>query len=203
MEHIRQLKIDLEGEIVSHIQAYLMNILNSHDIVYDVDGEIVSELNYSPFCKVLSFVSGHKERCHSYSWELAKSAMCFKKPFEDICPGGLTLLALPICLSEDTVIGAHCVAISNPLRSKFNVYDIAARFGVDVHILWDAVKKTPLIPKPLLKIAREQAITITDLLSSVLGRIYTLKQNEAAIAKKYHDIEAIIKSSNGRINSGQ
>jgi len=203
MEQIRQLKIDLEREITSHIQTYLMGILNSHDIVYNVDGDIVSEINYSPFCKVLNFVSEHKERCHSYSRELAKSAMCHKKPFEDVCPGGLTLFALPICFSEDTVVGAHCVAISNPLRSKFNVYDIASRFGIDAHILWDAVKKTPLIQKPLLKIAREQAIIITDLLSKVLSRIYTLKQNEAAIAKKYHDIESIIKGGNGKANDNK
>ncbi|HJW86120.1 MAG TPA: PocR ligand-binding domain-containing protein [Candidatus Brocadiaceae bacterium] len=203
MEQIKQLKIDLEREITSHIQTYLMGILSSHDIVYDVDGEIVNEINYSPFCKVLNFVSEHKERCRSYSRELAKSAMCYKKPFEDVCPGGLTLFALPICFGEDTVVGAHCVAISNPLRSKFSVYDIASRFGVDVHILWDAVKKTPLIQKPLLKIAREQAITITDLLSKVLSRIHTLKQNEEAIAKKYSDIEAIIKGSNVRVNSGR
>src|SRR4030067_2144520 len=200
MEQIKQLKIDLEREITSHIQTYLMGILSSHDIVYGVDGEIVNEINYSPFCKVLNFVSEHKERCRSYSRELAKSAMCYKKPFEDVCPGGLTLFALPICFGGNTVDGAHCVAISNPLRSKFSVYDIASRFGVDAHILWDAVKKTPLIQKPLLKIAREQAITITDLLSKVLSRIHTLKQNEEAIAKKYSDIEAIIKGSNVRVN---
>ena len=39
MEQIRQLKIDLEREITSDIQTYLMGILNSHDIVHDVDGE--------------------------------------------------------------------------------------------------------------------------------------------------------------------
>lgn len=194
MEQIKRLKIDFEKEIISHIQNYLMNILNTNDIVYDVDGEVISEVNASPFCKILRFVSGRKDLCQSYGWELSKSVICFKKPFEDVCPGGLTLFSLPICFNENTVIGAHCVTVSNPLRSKFSVYDIADKFDVDAHILWDAVKKTPLLQKPILRIAREQVILTTDLMSMILARIYTLKQSEAAIAKKYYSIEAIIKS---------
>ena len=57
-------------------------------------------------------------------------------------------------------------------------------------------KKTPLIPKPILKIAREQVISATELMSKVLNRIYTLKQSEATMAKKYHAIEEIFKSHN-------
>ncbi|MEK7806042.1 MAG: hypothetical protein AAB258_04790, partial [Planctomycetota bacterium] len=131
-----------------------------------------------------------------YSRELSKSAIYYKKPFEDICPGGLTLLSMPIFLDEHTVVGAHSVAISNTPRSKFSVYDIASQFNIDAHILWDAVKKTPLIPKPILKIAREQVISATELMSKVLNRIYTLKQSEATMAKKYHAIEEIFKSHN-------
>ena len=86
------------------------------------------------------------------------------------------------------------MTISNPLRSKFSVYDIAAQFHVDARILWDAVKKTPAIPRPILKIAREQAILTSELMSKIMGRIYILKQSEAAMAKKYHEAEEIFKS---------
>jgi hypothetical protein len=92
------------------------------------------------------------------------------------------------------VVGAHCVTISNPLRSKFSIYDIAAQFNIDARILWDAVKKTPPIPKPILKIAREQVVLTTELMSKILSRIYALRQSEAAMSKKYHDIEEIFRS---------
>lgn len=194
MEPLRRLKIDFEKELISTIQLYLMSILNTSDTVHDVDGEVISEINASSYCKTLRFVSGRKDLCLSYSRELAKSAIQFKKPFEDICPGGLTILSMPLCLDEKTVIGAHCVTISNPLRSKFSVYDSAEQFNVDAHILWDAVKKTPPIPRPILKIAREQAILTTELMSKIMSRMYTLKESEAAMAKKYHDAEEIFRS---------
>lgn len=195
MEPIKQLKIDIEKEIVASIQIYLMNLLNTHDVVYDIDGEVINEINASPYCKTLHFISERNDYCRNYSWELSKSAICLKKPFEDRCPGGLTLLSMPICIDENTVIGAHCITTSNSPRSRFNVYDIAEQYRIEAHILWDAVKKTPLIPKPVLKIARELGISSTELMSRVLARIYTLKQNELAIAKKYHSIEEIIKKS--------
>ncbi|MBE7443816.1 MAG: PocR ligand-binding domain-containing protein [Planctomycetia bacterium] len=194
MEPLRRLKIDFEKELISSIQLYLMSILNTSDIVYDVDGEVIGEINASSHCKTLRFVSERKDLCLSYSRELAKSAIQFKKPFEDVCPGGLTILSMPLCLDEKTVIGAHCVTVSNPLRSKFSVYDIAAQFNVDASILWDAVKKTPPIPKPILKIAREQAILATELMSKIASRMYALKQSEAAMAKKYHDAEEVFRS---------
>ena len=189
-------KIDLERDIVSPIQGYLMNLLNTQDVIYNADSEVVNEINSSPYCKTLRFVSERKDLCQAYSRELSKSAIYYKKPFEDICPGGLTLLSMPIFLDEHTVVGAHSVAISNTPRSKFSVYDIASQFNIDAHILWDAVKKTPLVPKPILKIAREQVISATELMSKVLNRIYTLKQSEATMAKKYHAIEEIFKSHN-------
>ena len=195
MELIGQ-KIVLEREIISHIQIYLMNLLNTQDVVYNVDGEVVSEVNASPYCKTLHFVSERRDLCQCYSRELSKSTIHYKKQFEDVCPGGLTVLSMPISLDEHTVVGAHSVVISNTPRSKFSVYDIASQFNIDVHILWDAVKKTPLVPKPILKIAREQAISATELMSSVLTRIYTLKQSEASMAEKYHSIEEIFKSHN-------
>lgn len=194
MEPIKQIKIDFEREIISCIQIYLMSLLNTNDIVYDIDGEVVNEINASPYCKTLRFISECNDYCRTYSWELSKSAIHFKKPFEDKCPGGLTLLSMPICLDENIVIGAHCITISNPLRSKFSIYDIADKFRIDAHILWDAVKKTPLIPKPILKIAREQAISATELMSKVQACIHNLKQSESAMAKKYHSIEEIIKT---------
>ena len=195
MELIGQ-KIVLEREIISHIQIYLMNLLNTQDVVYNVDGEVVNEVNASPYCKTLHFVSERRDLCQCYSRELSKSTIHYKKQFEDVCPGGLTVLSMPISLDEHTVVGAHSVVISNTPRSKFSVYDIASRFNIDVHILWDAVKKTPLVPKPILKIAREQAISATELMSRVLTRIYTLKQSEASMAEKYHSIEEIFKSHN-------
>ena len=195
MELIGQ-KIVLEREIISHIQIYLMNLLNTQDVVYNVDGEVVSEVNASPYCKTLHFVSERRDLCQCYSRELSKSTIHYKKQFEDVCPGGLTVLSMPISLDEHTVVGAHSVVISNTPRSKFSVYDIASQFNIDVHILWDAVKKTPLVPKPILKIAREQAISATELMSRVLTRIYTLKQSEASMAEKYHSIEEIFKSHN-------
>lgn len=194
MEPMRQLKIEFEKEIISAIQLYLMNILNTNDIVYDVEGEVVSEINASAYCKTLRLISERKDLHLSYSRELAKSAMHYKKPFEEECPGNLTLLSLPICLDENTVIGAHCVTISNPPRSKFSIYDIAAQFNIDAHILWDAVKKTPPIPKPILKIAREQVVLTTELISKIIGRLYTLKQSEATLSKKYREIEEIFKN---------
>lgn len=189
-------KIDFERDVISHIQIYLMDLLSTQDVVYNVDSEVVNEINSSPYCKTLRFVSERKDLCQAYSRELSKSAICYKKPFEDICPGGLTLLSMPIFLDEHTVVGAHSVAISNTPRSKFCVYDIASQFNIDAHILWDAVKKTPLIPKPILKIAREQVISATELMSKVLNRIYTLKQSEASMAEKYHSIEEIVKNHN-------
>jgi len=195
MELIGQ-KIDLERETISHIQIYLMNLLNTQDVVYNVDGEVVNEVNASPYCKTLHFVSERRDLCQCYSRELSKSTIHYKKQFEDVCPGGLTVLSMPISLDEHTVVGAHSVVISNTPRSKFSVYDIASQFNIDVHILWDAVKKTPLVPKPILKIAREQAISATELMSRVLTRIYTLKQSEASMAEKYHSIEEIFKSHN-------
>ncbi|MBI2472106.1 MAG: PocR ligand-binding domain-containing protein [Planctomycetes bacterium] len=195
MEPVRQ-KIDIEREVVSHIQIYLMNLLNSQDVIYNVDGEVVNEVNASPYCKTLRFVSERRDLCQCYSRELSKSAIHYKKQFEDMCPGGLTLLSIPIFLDEHTVIGAHCAVVSNSPRSKFTVYDIAEEFNIDAHILWDAVKKTPLIPKPILKIAREQVISATELMSKVLARIYTLKQSEATMAKKYQSIEEIFKTKN-------
>jgi ligand-binding sensor protein len=176
MEQIKHLKISFEKELLSNIQTYLMGILNTHGVVYDVDGNVVNEVNASSYCKTLRFISNHKDLCQSYSWELSKSAIRFKKPFEATCPGGLTLLSMPIYLNENIVIGAHCVAISNPIRSKFSIYDIAAQFNIDAYILWDAVKKTPQIPKPILKIAREQVISTTELISKVCTHIYTLQQ---------------------------
>ncbi|MCF6156569.1 MAG: hypothetical protein E3K36_15305 [Candidatus Brocadia sp.] len=193
MEPIRRLKINFEKEIISTIQIYLMNILNTNDVVYDVEGEVINEVNASAYCKTLRYVSERKDLCLSYSRELAKSAIHFRKSFEEECPGGLTLLSMPICLDENTVIGAHCVTISNPFRSKFSVYDIAAQFHIDARILWDAVKKTPPIPKPILKIAREQVVLSTELMSKILGRIHTLKQSEATMLKKYRDIEELFK----------
>jgi len=189
-------KIDFERDVIFHIQIYLMNLLSTQDVVYNVDSEVVNEINSSPYCKTLRFVSERKDLCQAYSRELSKSAICYKKPFEDICPGGLTLLSMPIFLDEHTVVGAHSVAISNTPRSKFCVYDIASQFNIDAHILWDAVKKTPLIPKPILEIAREQVLSATELMSKVLNRIYTLKQSEASMAEKYHSIEEIVKSHN-------
>ena len=87
---------------------------------------MVNEINSSPYCKTLRFVSERKDLCQSYSRELSKSAIYYKKPFEDICPGGLTLLSMPIFLDEHTVVGAHSVAISNtPVQSS--VYMILLR----------------------------------------------------------------------------
>ncbi len=193
MESTEHLKIDFDREIVSAIQTYVMSLLNTHSVVFDAGGELVNEASASPYCKTLRYVSERKDRCQAFSWELAKSAIHLKRPFEDQCPGGLTLISIPVCLDENTVVGAHCVAISNSLRSKFSVCDVADRFHVDSHILWDAVKKTPLVPKPILKIAREQAILATELMSKTLARIYALRQSEAAIAKKYHSIEDVFK----------
>jgi hypothetical protein len=45
-----------------------------------------------------------------------------------------------------------------------------------------------------LKIAREQAILTTELMSKIMSRMYTLKESEAAMAKKYHDAEEIFRS---------
>ncbi|MDN3514789.1 MAG: PocR ligand-binding domain-containing protein [Candidatus Brocadia sp.] len=194
MEPIKRLKIDFEKEIISTVQLYLMSILNTSDVVYDAETEVISEINASSYCKALRFVSERKDICLSFSRELARSAIHLKKSFEEICPGGLTHLSMPICLDENTVIGAHCVTISNPLRSRFSVYDIAAQFRIDAHILWDAVKKTPSIPRPFLKIAREQAILTTELMSNILNRMHTLKQSEASMSKKYHDIEAVVRN---------
>ncbi|MEP9411139.1 MAG: PocR ligand-binding domain-containing protein [Candidatus Brocadia sp.] len=194
MEPVRLLKINFEKEIISATQIYLMSILNTNDIVYDIDGEVISEINASAYCKTVRFVSERKDLCLSYSRELAKSAIHCKRPFEEECPGGLTLLSIPICIYENTVVGAHCVTISNPFRSKFCVYDIASRFNIDARILWDAVKKTPPIPRPILKIAREQVVLTTELMSKILGRIHSLKQSEASMFKKYHDIEEIFRS---------
>ena len=105
--------------IISHIQIYLMNLLNTQDVVYNVDGEVVNEVNASPYCKILHFVSERRDLCQCYSRELSKSAIHYKKPFEDVCPGGLTVLSMPISLDEHTVIGAHCVTISNtPVQSS-------------------------------------------------------------------------------------
>lgn len=181
MDQNEKLKIDFEIEIISNIQICLMNLLNTHGIVYDVDGNIINETNNSLYCRTLRFISEGRDRCRSYSWELSKSAICFKKPFEDKCPGGLKLLSIPIYLNENVVIGAHCVAISSPLHSKFSVYDIADRFGIDAQILWDAVKKTPLMQRPVLKIAREHVVLTTELISKILARIYTLKQGAVAM----------------------
>ncbi len=194
MEPIRQLKIDFEKEIISTIQIYLMSILNTNDVVYDIEGDVISEINASAYCKAIRFVSERKDLCLSYSRELAKSAMHFKKSFEEECPGGLTLLSLPICIDENTVVGAHCVTISNPFRSKFSVYDIAEQFNVDARILWDAVKKTPPVPRPILKIAREQVILATELMAKILSRIHSIKESEAAMSKKYRDIEEIFQN---------
>lgn len=117
-----------------------------------------------------------------------------KSPLRMFVRGGLTLLAMPIHLNGNTVIGAHCVTISNPNRSKFSIYDIAAHFHVDAHILWDAVKKTPLMPKPILKIAREQVFSTTELISKIFTRIYALQQSEAAMAEKYRSIEEFFRN---------
>lgn len=194
MENVKQLKIDFDIEFISNIQLFLMNLLNTHDIVYDIDGNIVNEINATAYCKSLRFTSERKELCHCYSWELSKSAIYYKKVFEDNCPGGLTIQTIPICLDENTVIGAHCVTISNPPRSKFSVYDIASQYKIDAHILWDAVKKSPLIPKPILKIAAEQGVLSTELMSKVMARVYMLQQSEDAVAKKFHSIEEIVKN---------
>ena len=119
-------KIDFERDVISPIQIYLMNLLNTQDVIYNVDSEVVNEINSSPYCKTLRFVSERKDLCQSYSRELSKSAIYYKKPFEDICPGGLTLLSMPIFLDEHTVVGAHSVAISNtPVQSS--VYMILLR----------------------------------------------------------------------------
>jgi len=195
MEPVRQ-KIDLETEVVSHIQVYLMNLLNSQDIIYDADGEVVNEVSSSPYCKTLRFISERRDLCQCYSRELSKSAIYYKKQFEDMCPGGLTILSAPVFLAESAVVGAHCVVVSNTPRSKFSIYDIAEKFHIDAHILWDAVKKTPLIPKPILKVAREQVLSSTELMSKVITRIHTVKQNESAMAIKYHAIEEIFKTKN-------
>src|SRR3972149_3583574 len=111
MELIGQ-KIDLERETISHIQSYLMNLLNTEDIVYNVDGEVVNEVNSSPYCKTLRFVSERRDLWQCYSRELSKRTIHYKKQFEDVCPGGLTILSIPISLDEHTVVGAHSVAIS-------------------------------------------------------------------------------------------
>ncbi|HHT9130824.1 MAG TPA: PocR ligand-binding domain-containing protein, partial [Candidatus Brocadiaceae bacterium] len=121
MEPIRQLKIDFDKELISSIQLYLMSILNTIDIVSDVDGEVINEINISPYCQTLRFVSERKDLCLSFRRQLSNSAIHFKKTFEDVCPGGLTLLSIPICINENTVIGAQCATISNPYRSKFSV----------------------------------------------------------------------------------
>lgn len=181
MDENGKLKINFETEIISNIQTCLMNLLNTHGIVYDVDGNIINETNNSLYCRTLRFISEGRERCRSYSWELSKSAIYLRKPFEDKCPGGLKLLSVPIYLNEDVVIGAHCVAISSPLHSKFSVYDIADRFGIDARILWEVVKKTPLMQRPVLKIAREHVILTAELISKILARIYNLKQDEVAM----------------------
>ena len=141
MEPIRQLKIDFDKELISSIQLYLMSILNTIDIVSDVDGEVINEINISPYCQTLRFVSERKDLCLSFRWQLSNSAIHFKKTFEDVCQGGLTLLSIPICINENTVIGAHCATISNPYRSKFSVSDIANKFDIDARILWDSAKK--------------------------------------------------------------
>ncbi|MDN3512138.1 MAG: PocR ligand-binding domain-containing protein [Candidatus Jettenia sp.] len=194
MEQTSQLKINAEKELISSIQIYLMDILNTHGVIYDVNGSVINEINASSYCKTLRFVSERKDLCQSYSWELSKSAIHFKKPFEDVCPGGLTLLSMPIYLCDNTVIGAHCVAISNPRRSKFCIYDIAAHFNIDAHILWDAVKKTPPMLKPILKMARGQVFSTTELISKIFTHTYALQQREAAIAEKYRCIKEFFKS---------
>lgn len=180
MDQNRKLKINLETEIISSIQVCLMNLLNTHGIIYDKDGNIINEINNSLYCRTLRFISEGRERCRSYSWELSKRAMYLKEPLEDECPGGLRLLAMPI-LDENMVIGAHCAAISNPLRSKFNIYDIAGQFGIDARILWDAAKKTPLMQKPILKIARNHVILTTESISKILTHIHFLKQVESVM----------------------
>ena len=78
MEPIKQLKIDFERESVSNIQIYLMNLLNTQDVVYDIDGEVINEINASPYCKTLRFISECNDYCSTYSWELSKSAIHFK-----------------------------------------------------------------------------------------------------------------------------
>ena len=176
MEPVKQLKFDFDKEIISSVQTYLMSILNTNDIVYDVDGEVVGEMHSSSYCKTLRFVSARKDICFSYSWDLSKNAIRSNKSLEDQCSCGLTLIAVPICIHENTIIGAQCAAISDPYRSKFSVFDVASRFNVDAHILWDAVKKTPPVPKPILKIAREQVALSSELLSKIFTRIHILKQ---------------------------
>ncbi|MCF6157924.1 MAG: hypothetical protein E3K32_04990 [wastewater metagenome] len=178
MEQIKQMKIRFEKEIVSTIQVYFMDILNTHSVIYDIDGEVINEVNASSYCKTLRFSSERKDLCLSHSWELSKNAIRFKKPFEAVCPGGLIFLSVPIVLGENVVVGAHCAAISNPIRSKFSTYDIAAKFYIDAHILWEAVKKAPQIPKPVLKIARERVLSTTELISKILTHIHALQQRK-------------------------
>lgn len=178
MEPIRQLKIDFDKELIYSIQLYLMSILNTNDIIFDVDGEVINEINTSPYCQTLRFISERKDLCLAFRWQLSNSAIHLKKTFENVCPGGLALLSIPICINENTVVGAHCATISNPYRSKFSVSDIANKFNIDARTLWDSTKKTSPISKPILKIAREQVILATELMSKTLASIYTQKQNE-------------------------
>ncbi len=107
MEPIRKLKIDFDKELISSIQLYLMSILNTNGIVFDVDGEVINEINTSPYCQTLRFISERKDLCLSFRWQLSNSAIHLKKPFENVCLGGLALLSRPICINENTVVVAH------------------------------------------------------------------------------------------------
>lgn len=183
-----RLKNFIGEEFLVLLQNSYAHLLKTCTIIYDVDGNPVNKLITSPYCSFLRVASERKDICETYCWEISRGAICNKEAHEDKCPGGLIVFSCPIFYG-DTVIGVNSVAVSNPPRSRFKVYDIASDFKVDPSILFNISKKSATNNKYILEKIREQLISSTDVISKFFTYVYRQKRHEKELIAKNRDLE--------------
>ena len=184
---IIRLRNYISEEFLTLIQNNYTYLSKTCTIIYDVDGNPASKLISSPYCSFLRVTSERKDICETYCWEISREAINRREPYEAECPGGLVVFSCPIFYGG-AVIGVNSAGVSNPPKSRFKVYDIAADFKVDPAILLTISKKS-VTNKYILENIREQLTMSTDIVSNFFKFAYQQKQHEEELIVRNKELE--------------
>lgn len=154
---------------LQQIQERVSKVTGLAALVTDPSGKPITRLsNLCPFCAMINNTKPGRARCAASRIESAKAAAKSGQPALQLCHAGLTHIALPIKIKNETVavvIGGN-VSLE-PLRLEI-VPELARELGLNEKELTEAVRMVPVWPEERLREAVELFHAFTDTLSRLL-----------------------------------
>lgn len=128
---------NLGSKITKKILSDRLSLVKTAGTIYEKNGESVSSVFLSPWCKSLSNASDDlvktgvcgKNLCHESCWKVSKQAILSEKSVEGQSICGLKTFAEPI-FSDDDVVGAVSFCYGRPSTEENDHKKIAKKFKI-------------------------------------------------------------------------